>query len=156
ADARRQGNQRIAKRVHENHAVLVQAFCKSGPDVVLRHVFHQRVLGQNRERGEFAYHVAEHRQEHVARLLNHFLSEAEIVPVVWTESAEWKYTPETAAAEQHQQRGAERPARHRIAEKHDEAAEEIELGAVSHGLHDTERNTHEITEEKSCEPERDR
>ena len=103
-----------------------------------------------------AHHVAEHRQEHVVELPGDLSPHAQVLPVVGPEAAERKHVPETAAAEQHEQRRAERPARNRVAEKDEHAADEIELRAVAHGLDDAERHADQIAQEESGQAEEDR
>src|SRR6185295_17911300 len=67
-----------------------------------------------------------------------------------------KNIPETAAAEQDQQRGPERPSRDRIAHEHQDACRKIEFGSVLHGFPHTERHADQIAEKKPREADRQR
>ena len=51
-----------------------------------------------------------------------FCPERQVLPVVRPESSKRKHVPETAAAEQHEQRRSERPARDGVAHEHQHAA----------------------------------
>ena len=85
-----------------------------------------------------------------------FSPKLEVLPVVGPEAAERKHAPEAAAAEQHEQRRAERPPGNGVAEKDDDAADEIEPRAVADRLEHAERNADQVAEEEPGEAEEDR
>src|SRR2546423_12481625 len=103
--------------MHEDHAMLVQTFGKGGTHIVLAKILHEGIFRQDRQRREFGQHVAEHGQEHVMDLRRDFLENPEVLPIVWTKTAQRENAKETSASKEHQQSRSERPTRYRIAEK---------------------------------------
>src|SRR5262249_17159809 len=149
------GNQRVAERVHEDHAFFIQAFRKCSPNVILAKILHQGILHQDRQRGEVTDHVAKHGQKHVIELLDDLLKETEVFPIVWAKASQRKHIPEAAAAEQYEQRGSHRPTRHGVSEKNDHAADEIKLASVPYGLPHAKRHAHQITQQEASHAKED-
>src|SRR4029450_9109234 len=79
---------------------------------------------------------------------------SQVLPVLRTESAERKHAQETAAAEENQQCGAERPTGDGVSHEDKHARDQIELRAVAHGLEYTQRKAEEAAEDESGEAEK--
>ena len=77
-----------------------------------------------------------------------FVKKSEVFPIAGTKTAQREEIPETASAKKHQQRRPQRPAGNRVTEKYDKAAEKIEARTVSNRLEYTQRDAHQITQEK--------
>src|SRR5262245_48486834 len=83
----------------------------------------------------------------------YLLEETQVFPIVRTETSQRENAPKAATTEKDKQRRAQSPTGHRIAEKHNEAADVIELRPMLHVLPDAKRHTDQIAQHKTRQAE---